>query len=261
MQAYRHLACNTRRIKPHHNHVAGYTHIWWTRLLKARGLVRGPRNHHWHSNREPQMSSWAKSCGLTCMLICKATQTGKCWDEIKSILRLKLCHSNIHAYTLQFMEIQQKDNETLAAYIHCFETTTKQCTFNSDTAAIYIFVRGLWDVHTTAAKIYEKDPQTLAEGIRLVEKLNAAQQLTATPTPPQQLLLSSSQWMLPSPHVPWHIQLAWLHPIPHSPLLPQTLHKKLFHGPELLLLQQLPPHCAGNTENKIQATSKIFNPT
>ena len=38
----------------------------------------------------------AKSCGLTCMLICKATQRGKCWDEIKDILRLKLFYANIH---------------------------------------------------------------------------------------------------------------------------------------------------------------------
>ena len=32
----------------------------------------------------------AKSCGLTCTLICKAIQAGKCWDDIKGILRLKL---------------------------------------------------------------------------------------------------------------------------------------------------------------------------
>ena len=31
----------------------------------------------------------AKSCGLTCTLIHEATQKGKCWDEIKGILRLK----------------------------------------------------------------------------------------------------------------------------------------------------------------------------
>ena len=35
---------------------------------------------------------------------------------------------------------------------------------------------------TITAKIYEKDPQTLAEVIRLVEKHNAAQQLMATLT-------------------------------------------------------------------------------
>ena len=48
----------------------------------------------------------------------EATQTGKCWDEIKGILRLKLHNANIHTYTSRFMEMQQKDNETLATYIH-----------------------------------------------------------------------------------------------------------------------------------------------
>ena len=31
------------------------------------------------------------------------------------------------------MEIQQKDNETLAAYIHHFKTAAKQCALNNDT--------------------------------------------------------------------------------------------------------------------------------
>ena len=56
----------------------------------------------------------AKSCGLTHTHICEPTQTGKFWDEIKGILRLKLCNANIHTYTSTFMEVQQKDNETLA---------------------------------------------------------------------------------------------------------------------------------------------------
>ena len=85
----------------------------------------------------------AKSHGLTCTLICKATQTGKCWDEIKGILRLKLCSVNIYTYTSKFMEIQKKDNETLAAYIHHFKKAAKQCAFDNDTAAICIFVKGL----------------------------------------------------------------------------------------------------------------------
>ena len=72
------------------------------------------------------------------------------------------------------MEIHQKENENLAAYVHHFKTAAKQCAFDNDTVAIHIFAKGLWDVHTTAAKIYEKDPQTLSEVIRLVEKLNAA---------------------------------------------------------------------------------------
>ena len=59
----------------------------------------------------------------------------------------------------------------------------KQCAFDNDTVAIHIFVKGLRDAPTIASKIYEKDPQTLAEVIRLVEKLSAAHQLTATLTP------------------------------------------------------------------------------
>ena len=79
------------------------------------------------------------------------------------------------------MEKQQKDIETLAAYIHCFKTAAKQCAFDNDTVAICIFVRGPRDAPIIASKIYE-DPQTLVEVIRLVEKLSAAHQLTATLT-------------------------------------------------------------------------------
>ena len=56
------------------------------------------------------------------------------------------------------MEIQQKDNETLAIYIHCFKTAAKQCAFDNYTVAIWIFVKGLMDSPTIASKIYEKDP-------------------------------------------------------------------------------------------------------
>ena len=112
----------------------------------------------------------AKSCGLICTLIGKAVHEEKCWDEIKSILRLKLCNANIHTYTSHLKEIQQKDNETLAASIHCFKMAAKWCAFDSDTTVICIFVKGLWDVHTTAAYSYKKDPQTLSEVIRLVGK-------------------------------------------------------------------------------------------
>ena len=77
------------------------------------------------------------------------------------------------------MEIQQRDNETLAAYVHQFKTEAKRFSFNSDTTTICIFIKGLWDAHNTAVKIYEKDSQTLSEVIRLVKRFNAAQQLTA----------------------------------------------------------------------------------
>ena len=98
------------------------------------------------------------------------------------ILQLKLCKANIYTYTSCFMEIQQKDNETLAAYVHCLKTAAKECSFDNDTVVIHIFVKVLQDADTTTAKIYEKDSQTLSEVIRTVEKSYAAQQLTATLT-------------------------------------------------------------------------------
>ena len=48
----------------------------------------------------------------------------------------------------------------------------------------YVFLWCLWNAHNIVAKIYENDPQTLSEVIKLVEKLNRAQQVTATLTPP-----------------------------------------------------------------------------
>ena len=89
------------------------------------------------------------------------------------------------------MEIQQKDNETLAAYIQCFKTATKQCAFENDTPAICIFVKGHRDAPIIASKICEKDPHTLVEVIRLAEKLSATHQLTATLTPSTISMMSS----------------------------------------------------------------------
>ena len=55
-----------------------------------------------------------------------------------------------------FYEIQQKDNETLAAYIHNFKTAAKQCAFDNDTVAICTFVKGLWDAPTISAKYMKR---------------------------------------------------------------------------------------------------------
>ena len=79
-------------------------------------------------------------------------------------------------------------NETLATYIHHFKTAAKWGAFDNDTVAICIFIKGLRDASTIASKIYEKDPQTLAEVIRLIEKLSAAHQLAITH------LLLQSEW-------------------------------------------------------------------
>ena len=81
------------------------------------------------------------------------------------------------------MEIQQKEKESLAAYIHCFKRKAKKCNFTHSAATIRIFVKGLKNAHTLAACVYEKGPQTLADAISEVEKLQAVQQLTATLLP------------------------------------------------------------------------------
>ena len=90
------------------------------------------------------------------------------------------------------MEIQQKDKESLAAYIHHFKREASRCRFDNDAAMIRIFIKGLRNVHTLATRVYEKGPQSLADAIREVEKLRAAQQLTATLLPPSSVNVMSS---------------------------------------------------------------------
>ena len=55
----------------------------------------------------------------------EAINSEKTWDEIKDLHGLKLCNANIHMYTLCFMDIQQWENESLAAYVHQFRTEAK----------------------------------------------------------------------------------------------------------------------------------------
>ena len=76
-----------------------------------------------------------------------------------------------------------KKKKSLAAYIHPFKREAKRCNFTNNTATIRIFVKGLKNAHTLATQIYEKGPQTLSNAISKVEKLQSAQQLTATLTP------------------------------------------------------------------------------
>ena len=83
------------------------------------------------------------------------------------------------------MEIQQKEKKSLAAYIHCFKREAKRCNFTNSAATIRVFGKGFKNAHTLADQVYEKGkgPQTLADAISEVEKLQAAQQLMATPLP------------------------------------------------------------------------------
>ena len=125
----------------------------------------------------------AKSTGLTCTLITEALTSGKCWEEIKDLLHFKICNSDIHTTVSCFIDIQQKDKESLAAYIHRFKREAKRFNFTNNAATIQIFVKGLKNTHTLAAPVYEKGPQTLADAISEIEKLQAAQQLTASLLP------------------------------------------------------------------------------
>ena len=117
----------------------------------------------------------AKLRGLIHTLVMEAINSDKLWEEIKDLLRLKLCNPNIHTYTSCFMDIQQWEKESLAAYIHSFKTEAKRCNFTNDAATIRIFVKGLKIAHSIAMCIYEKGPQTLTDAISEVEKLNATQ--------------------------------------------------------------------------------------
>ena len=134
----------------------------------------------------------AKSRVLTCMLVTEAINSEKTWDDIKDLLRLKLCNVNIHTYTSCFMDTQQWE-DTLAAYVHWLKTEAKCCNFTNDAATIRIFVKGLWNTHSLAARIYEKDPQTLKDPITDVEKLNVAQKLSATILPSSMVNIMSNE--------------------------------------------------------------------
>ena len=135
----------------------------------------------------------AKSKGLTHTLITEALTSGTCQEEIKDLLCLKICNSDIHTSVSCFMDIQRKDKESLAAYIHRFKREAKRFNFANNAATIRIFVKGLKNAHTLAACVYEKGPQTLADAISEVEKLQAAQQLTATLLPSSTVNVMSNE--------------------------------------------------------------------
>ena len=48
-----------------------------------------------------------KSRELTHTLVTEAINLEKSWDDIKYLLRLKLCNANIHTYTSHFMDMKQ----------------------------------------------------------------------------------------------------------------------------------------------------------
>ena len=110
----------------------------------------------------------AKSRGLVRTLISKGLTLNKTWEDIKDSLHLKICNSDIHMSISHFMEIQQKEKESLAAYIHHFKREASRCKFDNDAATIRIFIKGLKNAHTLATRVYEKGPQSLADAIKEV---------------------------------------------------------------------------------------------
>ena len=127
------------------------------------------------------------------MLISEALNLDKGCDEIKDLHCLKLCNSDIHTSVSCFIEIQQNDKESLAAYIHRFKQEAKRCNFHNNAATIWIFIKGLKNAHTLASHVYKKGPQTLADAISEVGKIQAAQQLTATLLPSSTVNVMSSE--------------------------------------------------------------------
>ena len=63
----------------------------------------------------------AKSKGLVRTLILEALTAQKTWKEIKDSPQLKISNADIHTSISHFMDIQQTDKESLAAYVHRFK--------------------------------------------------------------------------------------------------------------------------------------------
>ena len=63
----------------------------------------------------------AKSRGLVRMLISEALTSQMTLEETKDSLHLKISNADIHTSISCFMDIQQTDKDSLAAYVHQFK--------------------------------------------------------------------------------------------------------------------------------------------
>ena len=81
----------------------------------------------------------AKSKGLTHTLITEAITSRKSWEDIKDLLQLQICNSDIHISICHFMEIQQKEKKSLTTYIHCFKRKAMICNFTNNATIIRIY--------------------------------------------------------------------------------------------------------------------------
>ena len=120
----------------------------------------------------------AKSKGLIRTYISEALTSNKTWEDIKDSLHLKISNSDIHTSISHFMEIQKSiTNPKKNPWHHIYITLKREasrCKFDNDGATIRIFIKGPKNVHTLATRVYEKGPQSLADAIKEVEKLQAA---------------------------------------------------------------------------------------
>ena len=133
----------------------------------------------------------AKSWGLVRTLILEALTLHKTWEDIKDFLHLKICNSDIHTSISYLMDIQQKEKESLAASSIALKGKLADVNLIM-MLPLLEFYKGLKNAHTLATRVYEKGPQSLADAIREVEKLQAAQQLTSTLLPPSLVNIMSS---------------------------------------------------------------------
>ena len=86
---------------------------------------------------------------------------------------LKLEHSHIHQ---SFHGNPTKRKRISGSLYNHFKREASRCKFDNDAATIRIFIKGLRNAHTLPTRVYEKGPQSLADAIKEVEKLQAAQQ-------------------------------------------------------------------------------------
>ena len=102
------------------------------------------------------------------------------WPHIKEQLHNRLNNASIHTYASRFKEIQQKDSETLTAYIHRYKKEAKHCNFELHPAKIRIFLKGLTNSSRIAPSVYEKGPTTIEDAIGIVKKISSAQRIVAS---------------------------------------------------------------------------------
>ena len=101
-----------------------------------------------------------KSKRLIRTLISEALISNKTWEEINDYLCLKICNLDNHTSVSHFMEIQQKEKESLAAYVHHFKREASRCKFDNDAASITIFIKGLRNAHTLATRCHQGGRKT-----------------------------------------------------------------------------------------------------